>query len=396
MVAEELRRKNTQWILYYFVGLVPAIAASWGKFWVTGSPVVDNNPVVGNAVYLIVALFCLGLGLQGFAYYHLVFTYTLTLKTARKTAVGAVTLGSLMLPLLSNDVFLYLAYGNLLNQGMVTYVQPELIQYSDFVTYVATDWLDCPNHYSPILLMLFGMVTWLGKSLWASFVLLKILFWGISLAIIQLLYLFFHQLQASATHSNKYIQNFSLIVLAPIFWLQGVGQLHSEVVILLFIIGLMGSLYTEKWITAGLLVGLIAAAKIMYGAVFFPFLLLYLWFQYRTDWATLLNKVTYSVSIALGVIVLSYFPFWEGLATLTNPFAYHENKPLNHSVVGVLTDIIFYGQQLLLDAEAPIGQWVLENANGVIDKTMIAQPLGKAYKLFGLCLAGWVLLRIFI
>ncbi|MEM6320784.1 MAG: hypothetical protein AAF960_24170 [Bacteroidota bacterium] len=356
MVAEELRRKNTRWILYYFVGLVLAIAASWGKFWVTGSPVVDNNSVVGNAVYLIAGLFCLGLGLQEFAYYHLVFTHTLTLKTAKKIAIGAVTLGSLMLPLLSNDVFLYLAYGNLLNKGMVTYVQPELIQYSDFVTYVATDWLDCPNHYSPILLMLFGMATWLGKSLWASFIVLKLVVWLISVDIIQLLYLFFYQLRASATHSSKYTQNFSLIVLAPIFGLQGVGQLHSEVVILLFIIGFIGGLYARKWAIAGLLVGLIASAKIMYGAVFLPFLLLYLWVQYRTDWSTFLKKVAYSISIVLGIIVLSYFPFWEGITTITNPLSYHENKPPNHSVVGVLTDIIFYGQQLLLDAEVPIGQ----------------------------------------
>lgn len=375
----------------YLAGIILVTLAAWGRYFSTGSFRVDDNPVMTWALYPILLLFLGGLILNFMGYVRFIQAPTLSLKKIKSVAIVAVLIAMLMPPMLSNDVMIYMAFGDLLNQGIVSYVDATLLGESKFVDYVAADWLDCPNLYSPFLLMMFGASTWLGKSMVGSLVVFKIIVGIFAYLFVELTYLFFkHQ-----NITTKKYNTFALLVLAPVIWLQAIGQMHVDGIIMTIIMAMLYCLVQKKWLLAAVLTALVILSKTMYVVVFIPFFTVYMFYQMNFKWLNFLKKISASLAIIAILCVGVYAPFWESSKTLTTPIEYHENKPPSRSHVEVLTDVVFYGSKLFGQPDDfEVGNLATNDGQEKDNKKAISKPLTTFFKLFGVLIAAWVFLGL--
>lgn len=365
--------------------------AAWLGYFATDSFKVDNNPITSFALYPMLLFFFGGILLNFYGYIQLSRLPALCLEKIKSVAELGILLSVLIPPFLSNDVMIYIANGDLMNQGLVTYVNADLIHQSKYVSYVSSDWLSCPNHYGPFLLTLFGISTWLGKTLVGSLIVFKIIVAVSAYLFVQLVFLL---LKKQNLQSRKY-NVMSLICLAPILWLQAVGQMHVDGIIMTLVMGMIFFIHQKKWNFAIILMSFILLSKLMYAVVFFPFFLIYLWHHLDFDRMICLKKTIFSFLMIALISISFYMPFWEGLPTLTTSVQYHENKVPSRSHVEVLTDIIFYGKKLFSSgSELDLENVATKDSSFTNNKITISKPLTSFFKILGILLAGWVFIGL--
>lgn len=334
----------------FIISCLLIVLASWTRWYFTGSLKADENHIDNNALALNFYIFTYfsGFLLLVYTYYKIIFRkegYDIDLKKTRTLSMIGVSIFFFMTVIFASDIYTYLAEGELATRGIFTYTNGELVKNSKFIEYVSFWWKDCPNHYGPPLLFLFYTSVFIGKSVMASYWVFKILMLISALLLTQTIYLILKE-QNTKTKYNLY----ALIVLSPLFLIEGIGQTHVDLVITLFIALFIYFFLKNKFFYAVFFIALAISCKIMYGVILIPLIIALLYVKYINAAKTIKGFLSYSIiglSIIGIVVGISYIPVWQGWETITTPMEYHKNKTPCRSFTELFILVYRFGGELL-------------------------------------------------
>jgi hypothetical protein len=324
-----LKSKEIKGLLICVLAMV---LVSWSKYIFTGSIKVDQNPLAMAHGLLIVLLFSLALFTYGKIYLKLFKNAgLLTISHAQIKAWGYIhiILASLMLPLLSNDIFLYMAYGDLSNMGYDVFTRQDLMPQSKWA-YLVGNWKDSPYLYGPITLWISKLANWAGGGqVWGVLIVFKLIWAVIAIGFLEILSL-----------TVKHLGDFILILFTPVFWLQNVGGIHFDLVAALFLLIAVYFITQQKIVFSLVAISLACMCKIVF-VIFIPFILLHYFFinPNRITWKPVVYFML-GIFLSLGMVALSYLPFWKNWETIAVPFAYLNTQEPSKSFSEVLGEIL--------------------------------------------------------
>ncbi len=292
-----VRRDEGLWV----AGLAVVVLCSWARWLATGALKVDESYPTEVAGTLILVALAGGYGCMVFGWKGLLEQPT---KNPRRLAFIGLALTSLMLPMLSNDVFSLFAYGSAAARGGDVYASTGALHASVWHSWIGARWSDSACVYGPAALVTMLPATLAGGNPWLALVLLR-LTWLIPLAIV--MELSFRRLESRPLFHT-------MVWLNPLFLLEGPGQLHTD---LLGVVALTAGILlqgTGRPRTAWTSFGLAVLGK-------YSFVLAGPWF-WLSGATTTRERALRVPAIALTVVALAvvfFSPFWRGVATITEP-----------------------------------------------------------------------------
>lgn len=342
--------KKIQIFLRFSIACILIVLASWTRWYFTGSLKADENYIENNALALNFYIFSYfsGFFLLVHTYYKIIFRkegYDLSIDETRTLSIIGNIILFFMTVIFASDIYTYLAEGELATRGIFTYTNGELVKNSKFIEYVSFWWKDCPNHYGPPLLFMFYSSVFIGKSVMASYWVFKILMLISAILLTQTIYLILKE-QSTKTKYNLY----ALVVLAPLFLIEGIGQTHVDLVITLFIALFIYFFLKNNFFMAVIFIALAVSCKIMYGVILIPLLIALLYVKYINAAKNIKGFLSYSILglVIIGIIVgISYIPIWQGWETITIPMDYHKNKTPCRSFTELSILVYKFGGELL-------------------------------------------------
>jgi hypothetical protein len=356
---------------FLFAGIGLVCACTWMLFFQVPIP----SPV-------LMVLWLLGLGFWLFGYGSILITPSADTTLHSRLIIPALLLAALMPPVLSKDVFIYLLQGKLAWQGVLTYTNGTLNNLHPWVEYTDPQWHDCPNHYGFLPMVLFTAVTF-KTNLGLALLLLKLIF----LLLAWLCYQFVQRLALLVTPDvTKAQQAILAFGLNPVFLLQGLGQMHIDllacVFVLLFILGLIG----KHWWLAPLAIACLGAIKFLLFPVFLGLYVvyqIYQWHRSRLD----VRLAASGIALATVLVGLSYLPIWEGTATITYPMAYHNLKEPVKSVTELAAYLVAFIQPNPVADRSTTADPFLQG------KIAAGQWLSPIFKCMAVLFAFWLVWR---
>lgn len=318
------------------ISLLALVLVSWNKFIFTGSLKVDDNPVSHLQGYIMVFSYAFFLFFFGRSYYRL-FKYqqniTLSHQQIKKLGYVSLLAATLMLPFLSNDIFIYMAYGDVSNQGIDVFTQTNVVQHSRWY-YLVGDWKEAPYSYGPITLWVGKIANWVGgTSVFGVLITYKLIWLLVAVGFIEII---------SLTVKNN--GDLIWLTLSPVLWLQCVANIHYDLLGGFFLLIAVYFISQQKIVFSLAAIALACNAKIIY-IIFVPFILAHYFLIHseRINWKPL-------VYFVLGVVcfvmfsILCYLPFWKGSETLLFPFTFLNKVEPSKSfseVAGELLNLAF-------------------------------------------------------
>jgi hypothetical protein len=288
---------GTRWLS----GLSVVTACSWARALATGSLKVDENPpsaVVGSILFLAL--------LGGYALMVSAWRHMLDAPPAqpRRLAYAALAIASLMLPMLSNDVFSLFVYGSVAGSGHDLYTTAAWLPSSPFYGLMGQMWNETVCVYGPTTLIATLPARLAGHSPLLALLLLRAT-WLVPTVFV---------MEASLRQLRDRPFFHAMVWLNPMWLIEGPGQLHTDM------LGLVA-------ITAGIVLqlrgkhlrGWVAYSVAAVGKYSFVFTGLWFWLfgaQTARDRGV---RAFALAGFVLGVGALSFFPFWQGPKTLTEP-----------------------------------------------------------------------------
>lgn len=312
-IGENFRLKPA---ILMLTGVLSMVAASYVRYVSTGSLRVNENPIYGLPLALSVGLASLGLALGVFVWYRVVTKAGDFHLNPRQTFCLAMlsTLFSLpMLPMLSNDIFSLLGFGEILAQGYNPYLRGDVLYQTEYINYVDPKWANIICPYGPFNLFLFYLSAALGKTVLTSIWIYKILCLAACVAGLHFMY----KLSLSAGDSDYNV--FALVALSPLIWLQGAGQNHNDIIGLAFFAPAAWCINQKKFIASAVLLALAISVKITYMVVL-PLYLFIGWQDANRTLVGFVSKQWKPALIGFATLTIVYYPFWIGLDTITAPF----------------------------------------------------------------------------
>jgi hypothetical protein len=309
--------------LKVLLGFCFVLLPFWAKY---GS---INFPAV-----VFVLTYFVGLAVWGVGYFQLI--QRGTFKELIFLFVSGLALFATMPPDISKDIYVYLLEGKLALRGITTYTDGAANLLDPFYVNIDPHWLDCPNQYGPVPLLFFQAVAWIGgDSVFMDIVWMKgfDVLW--SVCIFALL-----RGVAKTMHLN-HVTVLTVFCLNPIFLIQGLGQMHIDLLSCVFVCAFMLGLVQRRMWLIGLSVGLMGATKTMLFPLFWGLTLIYAvyaWKQKILHVSALVASFVWSVA----VLVVAYWPVWQGVDTVLIPMAYHEHKEPVKSLVELLSYCFAY------------------------------------------------------
>jgi hypothetical protein len=297
-----------------YLSLLAMVLVSWNKFVFTGSLKVDDNPLQGFDGWVTVLSFAFFLFFFGRSYYRLwKYNQNLTIshQQIKRLAYVSIIAATLMMPFLSNDIFIYMAYGDVSNQGIDVFTQTDVVRYSRWYTLVG-DWKDAPYSYGPVSLWIGKIANWIGGSnIFGVLAAYKIIWLLIGIGFIEIIGL-------TVKHSGDFIW----IALTPVLWLQCVGNIHYDLLGGFFLLISIYFISQQKIVFSLLAIAFACNAKIIY-IIFVPFILAHYFLinSQRITWKPIVYFLIGVICFSL-ISVLSYLPFWNGSETLLFPFRF--------------------------------------------------------------------------
>ena len=306
---------------------------SWCKFIVTGSIRVDQNPFPASLGYLVFVVFAGSLLVYGIQYWKLFneeFGSSYDFKQLKKYAWLQLGIASLAMPLLSNDVFVYLAHGELSNRGFDVFSQQNVLPQSIWFNHLGNLWQDAPCVYGPINLLIAKLAAFMSfGNIWLALACYKLIHFLMGIGIIGLIF-----------QMAKSPQDFILVAFTPAFWLHNISQVHNDLTGCLFFFTAVYFITHDKIYYSAILIALAVASKISY-IIYVPFIGLYYLLFVRT------RKIYKSVIYGLAAIVLftgflvgSYALFWKNSSTLTVPITYARDQAPSKTFSEVAGEIL--------------------------------------------------------
>jgi hypothetical protein len=327
------RRDQRRWL----VGLVLVTACSWGRWAATGSLKVDESypsEAVGTALFvaLLVGWTLMVLGWRGML--------ARPPSHPRRLAFGGVAVAALMLPMISNDVFSVLAYGSLAARGQDVYTTASALPQSVWYGWIGEHWNEKVCVYGPTTLAAILPSALAGGNPWLALLLLR-LTWLVPLALVM-------ELSFRRMRDRPFFH--AMVWLNPLFVVEGPGQLHAD------LLGLAA-------VACGVVLGLAGRARTsaalyalaVLGKYSFAFAGSWFWLQGARTARERLVRLPVIVASLLALGVVSFAPFWRGMATLTEPIRALSGMNPGGSiteVVGTIVNVLRSGS--MPHANAPV------------------------------------------
>lgn len=285
----------------FLTGLAVVTACSWGRFFATGSLKVDQSYPARAVGFALLGGLIAGWALAVAGWRTMLVAPPVK---PRRTAFLALGVASLMLPMLSNDVFSLLSYGAVAAGGHDVYTTASSLPQGVFYPWLGEHWSHTVCVYGPTTLVASLPAGLARGNPWVGLVLLRLVWLGPLVLVMELTFRrladrpFFH----------------TMVWLNPLWVVEGPGQLHAD------LLGLVA-------ITAGVILhragkvrsgfGLYAAALL--GKYSFAPAGLWFWLSGASSAKERAQRLATMAAIFAAAGVAFYAPFWRGPETITLP-----------------------------------------------------------------------------
>ncbi len=314
------------------------VAASMLRASLAGSVMVDAHTLVWLKALFIYCLFCGGLALYSWAFYK-IWNRNPDECSIRRIGYLLVGIFSLMLPMLSNDVFSLLTYGDLANKGVDIFSQSRLNGSSFFLQYCNPNGNDGPNVYGPVCIAFMrGATLFFPGSILGALLAFKLItfIWAA---------LFIEAGLKIAGFVEGGAKSFLFIVINPLFLIEGVGQQHVDLLAAALALWAVYFVLSNKAELAFVPITLAIGVKMSY-VLLLPYAFIALYIQYP-HLSRFLVKSLIGLLISGLTLILIYWPYFTSFNNLIVPFQSLYHQVPTKSIVEVFGDTIFYATQLL-------------------------------------------------
>lgn len=372
------------------LGSITIVLVSWYRASVAGTLAVDGNGLTGAPALLVFSAFLAGLGIYSFGLYQLWKQAIYDAEYIRIFAWLLAAIYSLMLPMLSNDFFSLITYGDASNRGIDVYTDVMHFSRSPFFTYVGPLWRTAPCVYGPVSLNMAKLAAWVGHG-------------QIGLALlaykaISLLWagLFIEVSYRLVVQKGLPVQQFILVALNPVFLIQGLAQLHCDLIAVSLAACLIYFLFSRKWRLAFVFLGISVCAKMNF-ILLAGYLIIWL-FLIQKNWVSFLLQVFSGIFITTVIIAVLYLPFYTSAQTFTRPFRFLMDQPPAKSLAEVLGDIVYFAPSVLSGHHEELnnnvgGQKVLSVSNSQLKAWLLVKKISQ---LFAMLLGIFIFLRFLV
>jgi hypothetical protein len=336
-----LKHTQVRIILLAAIGIV---LASWFRVYIAGTIQVDDHGLSGIPVYIVFITYSVAIWFYGISLYRLWCADTLSSSQIRVFAYLMIGIFTLMLPMLSNDIFSLLAYGDASNKGVDVYTDTQSLHVSPLYDYVSKLWKTAPCVYGPVCLYtskLAGLIC--PGNVFVALAAYKILalFWAI---------IFVEVMSRISTLLETPSCSLLLILLNPILLMQGIAQLHCDAIAATCVVCIIYTVLTEKWILAFAFLAFAILSKMSY-VLILPFLFVSMFIKAGKLKDMVLN-IAIGVMILTGIICLFYLPLYTSPKTITQPFHFLTSQGPSKSFTEIAGYIVSYASQVFAEQSA--------------------------------------------
>jgi hypothetical protein len=365
------------------------VAMSWLRVYVAGTIKVDGHGLAGLPVYVVFFTFIASLGVYSVSLYKLWKDNTLTSPEVRLVSYILAVLFSLMLPMLSNDIFSLLTYGDSANRGIDVYIDTHSFMVSPYFEFVSNLWKTAPCVYGPIPLSTSRIATGIGAGhLLLSLAVYKALalFWAV---------IFIEVMTRVGTLLGTPSRSLLFILLNPLFLIQGLAQLHCDAIAITLTGCMLYFFLDKKWYWAFLFAGLSIATKISF-VLMLPFLVVGLFIQ-KDSWGSFFSRAFAGVAITIITVAALYLPYYTSPQTFQTPFKFVFEQDPAKSIPEVIGDVIYFAPAVLSGKEDQELHNNLHVKPGISPRQLEAWLLvKKVCQLFALIMSAWVFFRFWM
>ena len=317
-----------------FLSTIVIVALSFYRVYIAGTIRVDGHGLYGIPVIIVFNGFLLGLAVYTINLYRLWYDATLDIRTVRLFAFILAAVFSFMTPMLSNDIYSLLCYGDAANRGVDVYAGVELLSISPFFDHVSSLWKAAPCVYGPVSLgtsRLACMVA--GGNLWIAIGAYKVLVFLWAIVFVEMSYRISIVLKVS-------VKPFLFIVLNPVFMLQGVAQLHCDMPAIALCSCMLYFFFRRNWYLTFLFAGLAILAKMNFVLVL-GFLVVALFLD-RENWISFLYKTASGICVTVMVLFVFYYPYYTSTETFGAPLRFLFGQNPGKSISEVIGDVVYF------------------------------------------------------
>jgi hypothetical protein len=288
---------GTRWL----VGLCVVTACSWARALATGSLKVDENApgaIVGSVLFLALLG---GYWLMVSAWRHMLDSPP---SDPRRLAYAGLAIASLMLPMLSNDVFSLFVYGSVAGSGHDLYTTAAWLPSSPFYGLMGQMWNSTVCVYGPTTLIATLPASVAGQSPLLALVLLRAT-WLVPTILVM-------EVSLRQLRDRPFFH--AMVWLNPMWLIEGPGQLHTD---MLGLVAITGGILLQ--LRGKHLRGWVAYAVAAVGKYSFVFTGLWFWLFGAKSTPDRGMRFFALAGFVMGVGVLSFSLFWQGPKTVTEP-----------------------------------------------------------------------------
>ena len=319
------------------------VAASWLRVYVAGTIQVDGHGLSGIPVYIVFCSFIIALAVYSVSLYKLWKENILSSPEIKTLSYLLAGIFSLMLPMLSNDIFSLLTYGDAANRGVDVYTDIHSYSVSPYFEFVSNLWRTAPCVYGPLCLTISRLAALIGHGhLLLALAAYKLLAFLWLVIFVEVMYRIGNVLSAPS-------RSLLFIILNPLVLMQGLAQLHCDGIAIALSGCMIYFFLTKKWYWAFLFAGLAIASKISF-VLMLPFLIVALFIE-KTTWGSFLSRAFGGIIIAIITVVAAYAPYYTSTQTIQTPFKFVFEQDPAKSIAEVIGDIVYFAPSVISGKE---------------------------------------------
>ena len=282
-------------------------------------------------------------------------------------------------------LFSLLTYGDAANRGADVYTNVQALSMSPFFDYVSYIWKTAPCVYGPISLgtsRIAAMIA--GGNILTAIMAYKVLAFIWAVVLIEMSYRLSRLLGTP-------VRPFLFIVLNPVFLLQGVAQLHCDMLAVALCVCMLYFFFNGRWYLAFLFAGIAIAAKMNFVLVL-AFMLVAL-FLGRDSWLSFFYKAIAGTAITVIVLFMLYYPYYTSPETFRAPLTFLFSQNPAKSIAEVMGDVVYFAPGVLTGHTQELNNNI-NKPSGLSDGQLdVWLAVKKACQVFAFLLSAVIFLR---
>jgi hypothetical protein len=379
---------RNKFVRIMFASALIIVAGSWYRAYEAGTYRVDQHGLSGIPVCIVFFSFIAALSAYSVSLYRLWKDNLLSAAEIRMFSYIMAALFSFMLPMLSNDIFSLLAYGDAANRGVDVYTDVRSLIISPYFDAVSYLWKTAPCVYGPVSLGTSRIACLFSSGhLMLAIAVYKVLVFLWALIFIEGIYRLRQRLGLS-------VRPLLFILLNPVFLIQGVAQMHCDLLAMALSACLLYFFYIGRWYWAFLFAGIAIAAKMNFLLVL-GFLVPAVFLTGYT-WRSSFYKVFVGLCITVISLAILYSPYYTSIRTFSVPLNFLFGQNPGKSLSEVLGDVIYFAPSVISGRHDELNSTIAKSS-GVTDPQLVVWlAVKKACQLFAFIIGLAVFIKFCI